>query len=171
MVTRSIGNLHGTVKPLLIVIVAMLLFAAIATTAITQTSNDLPTLSYQAFGQVADVYRSGGQAPVLVDKLNQALALIQEAQFKKSQGDEANAVKLEDQARSTMAQIMSEVPAAQQKAALDSTTRTIVVVASIPVVVAASTLIFYVTLRTWRWYERMKLFEMRIVVGEKKTED
>ena len=70
-----------------------------------------------------------------------------------------------------MAQIMSEAPAAQQKAALDSTTRTIVVVASIPVVVAASTLIFYVTLRTWRWYERMKLFEMRIVVGEKKTED
>ena len=171
MVTRSIGNLHRTAKPLLILIAAMLLFAAIATTAITQTSSDLPTLSYQAFGQVADVYRSGGQAPVLVDKLNQALALIQEAQFKRSQGDEANAVKLEDQARSTMAQIMSEAPAAQQKAALDSTTRTIFVVASIPVAVAASTIIFYIALRTWRRYEKMKLFEMRIVVGERKTED
>jgi len=47
--------------------------------------------------------------------------------------------------------------------------RTILVLTTVPLVVVASTFLFYVSLRTWRWYERMKLYAMRIV--EKKTED
>jgi hypothetical protein len=65
---------------------------------------------------------------------------------------------------------MNEVPAAQQKAQAESTTRAILVFVPIPLVVAVSTFLFYSALRTWRWYEKTKLFEMRIV-EKKKTED
>ena len=98
-----------------------------------------------------------------------ALTQIQEATILRAQGNVTGAIKLEGQAQSAITDVEKAIPAAQSKAQQDSTSRTLLVIASIPIVVIISTLIFYVALRTWRWYERAKLFEMRIV--EKKTED
>jgi hypothetical protein len=130
---------------------------------------DLTASSYQAFGQLARVYESGGTAPDLVAKLNVAVAKIEEAQVARAQGNVTGAARLEEQAQSAIAEVESASPAAQASAQHDAATRTVFVVATIPVVVFISTFIFYASLRTWRWYEKEKLFEMRIV--EKKTED
>ena len=134
----------------------------------SQTSENLTALTYEAFSQIAGVYRSGGEAPELVAKLNAAIQRIQEARLMQSQGDEADAVRLEEQARKEILDIISGIPAAREKAQRDSTATTIRVYASVPAVVALSTLIFYVGLRTWRWYEKIRLFEMRIVEKKKK---
>jgi predicted PurR-regulated permease PerM len=151
---------------LLIAILILISFAA--PHAASQTSNDATTLSYQAFSQLANVYRSGGQAPNLVAKLNIALGVIQDAQLKRTQGDLPEAKKLEDQAKSIIQSTQNSIPNAQEKAIRDSNTKTLTIVASIPLVVVLSTFIFYAGLRTWRYYTKMKLYEMRIV--EKKTE-
>jgi heme/copper-type cytochrome/quinol oxidase subunit 2 len=95
--------------------------------------------------------------------------MIQDARVKRAQGDVTDANTLDNEAGSMIQSVLAAVPAAQQEATRDSTIRTITTVALIPVVVALSTLIFYATFRTWRYYEKMKLYEMRIV--EKKTED
>jgi hypothetical protein len=154
---------------LFILLIAILLLTSLAPHANSQASSNPVDLSYQAFTQLASVYRSGGQAPDLVAKLNSALGMIQDARIRRAQGDLTDANKLEDEAGSTIQSILAAIPTAQEKAARDSTIRTITIVTLIPVVVALSTFIFYATLRTWRSYERMKLYEMRIV--EKKTED
>jgi hypothetical protein len=131
---------------------------------------DLTVSSYQAFSELAQVYRSGGTAPDLVAKLNVAVAKIQEAQVARAQGNATGAAKLEEQAQSAIADVESALPAAQASAQQESTARTLFVVATIPVAVFVSTFIFYASLRAWRWYEKQKLFEMRIV-EKKETED
>ena len=133
-----------------------------------QTSEDPSDLARQAFTQLAGIYRSDGNAPELVAKLNVALELIQEARSRKLDGDEAGALALEEKARAAISEVLSEIPVAQERAQRESTQRTLTVLLSVPVVVALSTFIFYAGLRTWRWYEKTKLFEMRIV--EKKEE-
>jgi hypothetical protein len=162
------AKLRSTAYFLFLILAALGLLNVMIPQANTQNS-ELSILSYQAFSQLAQVYRSGGSAPDLVAKLNVALAQIQEATILRAQGNLTGATKLEGQAQSTIADVEKAIPAAQLKAQQDSTTRTLSVLASIPIVVIISTLIFYGALRTWRWYERAKLFEMRIV--EKKTED
>lgn len=133
-------------------------------------SVDLTASSYQAFSQLARVYQSGGTAPDLVAKLNVAITQIQESKIMRAQGNGTGAAKLEEQARSTIVEVENAIPFAQANSQEESTTRVLFVIASIPVVVILSTLIFYSVLRTWRSYERAKLFEMRIV-EKKKTED
>jgi hypothetical protein len=145
------------------------LFSMILPQAGTQNA-DLTTLSYQVFSQLAQVYQSSGTAPDLVAKLNVAVAKIQEAQIARAQGNATGATSLEEQARSTIADVENAIPAAQARAQQESATRTLITVATIPIVVFISTLIFYASLRTWRWYEKEKLFEMRIA-EKKKTED
>jgi ABC-type enterochelin transport system substrate-binding protein len=131
---------------------------------------DLTASSYQAFSELAQVYQSGGRAPDLVAKLNVAIAKIQDAQVARAQGNVTGAASLEEQARSAIAEVENAVPAAQASAQQQSATRTLFVVATIPVAVFISAFIFYASLRTWRWYEKEKLFEMRIV-EKKENED
>lgn len=157
--------------------ITYLLFLILATASVlsivTPQANtqgvDLTASSFQAFNQLQQLYETGGTAPDLVARLNVAIAQIQEAKILRAQGNDTGAAKLEQQAQSTIHEVENAAPAALLKAQQESTSRTLLVIASIPVVVMVSTLIFYVTLRTWRWYERAKLFEMRI--AEKKTED
>jgi hypothetical protein len=131
---------------------------------------DLTASSYQAFTQLAQVYQSGGTAPDLVVKLNDAVAKIQEAQVARAQGNATGAASLEEQARSAIAEVENGVPAAQASAQRESTARTMVAVTMIPIAVFVSTFIFYASLSAWRWYEKEKLYEMRIV-EKKETED
>jgi hypothetical protein len=127
--------------------------------------------SYRAFTQLAQVYQSGGTAPDLVAKLNDAVAKIQEAQVARAQGNVTGAAGLEEQARSAIAEVENGLPAAQASARQESTARTLFAVAIIPLGVFVSTFIFYASLRAWRWYEKEKLFEMRILEKKKGTED
>ena len=155
-----------------------LLFVILATASLLNTmtpqantqSQDLTASSFQAFNQLAQVYKSGGTAPDLVAKLNAAVAQIQVARIMRAQGNGTGAAKLEEEAQSTITEVENAIPTAQRVAQQESAARTLLVIASIPVVVIVSTLIFYAALRTWRWYEKAKLFEMRIV-EKKKTED
>jgi hypothetical protein len=155
-----------------------LLLLTLATTGVFSTmlpranmqNVDLTASSYQVFSQLAEVYQSGGTAPDLVAKLNVAVAKIQEAQVARAQGNVTGAASLEEQARSAIAEVGNGVPAAQASARQEFTARTLSVVATIPVVVFVSTFIFYASLWAWRWYEKEKLFEMRIV-EKKETED
>jgi hypothetical protein len=156
-----------TSRYLLLVILAMLSVLSIATFQVSTQNSELTASSYEVFNQLAGVYKSGGVAPDLVAKLNLALTQIHQAHVKRNQGDATGAAMLEDQARSALADIQKAIPARQQEAERKSTTRALLVMASIPIVVILSTLVFYAALRTWRWYEKAKLFEMRIV--EKKT--
>jgi hypothetical protein len=166
MVHVSWSNLRAASFILFILTIGVL--ASLRTPlAKTQTSQDVTALSHEAFTQISGIYRVGGQAPQLVAKLNDALDLIQQARLRRSEGDEAGAARLEQEARAEISDIMNEAPAAYQKARRDSTARTYQVIGSIPLVVALSTCIFYLGLRTWRWYEKIKLFEMRIVEKKK----
>ena len=131
---------------------------------------DLTTSSYQAFTQLAQVYQSGGTAPDLVARLNGAITKIQEAQIARAQDNATGAASLEQQAGSAIAEVEGAIPDAQASAQQESTARTLLVVATIPAAVFVSTFIFYASLWAWRWYEKEKLFEMRIV-EKKETED
>jgi hypothetical protein len=150
------------------ILLALLLLVLAAPYAASQTSADPTSLSYQAFSQLANVYRSGSKAPDLVAKLNLALSMLQDARVKRAQGDTSDSNRLEDQAKSIIQSVLGAIPAVQEQAIRDSNAKTLTIIASIPVVVIASTFIFYAILRTWRYYEKMKFYEMRIV--EKKTE-
>jgi len=136
----------------------------------TQVSEDAVTESYKVFTQLAGVYSAGGEAPSLVAKLNSALELIAESRYRRSIGDDAGASKLDDQSRAMMAEVAAQIPAAIETARRDSALRRIIVIAWIPVVVAILTFGFHVALRVWRWYEKAKLYEMRIV-EKKKDQD
>ncbi|MGA2973273.1 MAG: hypothetical protein ABSE39_11730 [Candidatus Bathyarchaeia archaeon] len=153
--------------------VPLVLLAAVIILTIAQPSHsqvaDVSTLSYQTFNQLASVYRSGGTAPGLVSRLNVALGLIENARIKRAQGDTANAVRLEDQARSIIEQLSPETIAAQQQAVHDSTLRAQVAYGEAALVVALLTFCFYAGLRLWRWYEKERLYEMRILA--EKTEN
>jgi hypothetical protein len=165
---KSVSSHRHIAFLLFLILATLVLFSTMTPQANTQ-SLDLTASSYQAFSQLAQVYQSGGTAPDLVAKLNVAIAQIQEARIVRAQGNGTGAAKLEEQARSTIVEVENAIPVAQANAQEESATRALFVIASIPVVVILSTLIFYAALRTLRWYERAKLFEMRIV--EKQTED
>lgn len=147
----------------------MLFLSSSAQFAATQASGDPTTLSYQAFSQLKNVYRSGGQADDLVAKLNSALRMVQEARIKRAQGDISGGNRLEAEAAVTIQSVLAAIPTVNEEATRESNARTLTALGLIPVVVALSTFAFYAALRTWRYYEKMKLYEMRIV--EKKTED
>ena len=119
---------------------------------------------------MADVYKRGGEAPDLVAKLNTAIDLIQQAQIKRNSGDGAGAAALEEQARTQITEVIGNIPAAQQDADRVNANRTLAMILLIPISVVVSTFIFYVALRTWRTYERLKLYEMTII-EKKKTQD
>jgi hypothetical protein len=147
----------------------LLLIIPTATYVASQVATDTTTLSYETFVQLKTFYQSGGQAPTLLAKVNEALILIQEAQVKRSQGDAVAANGLEDEARSTMQSVIGALPAAQEHAAQQARSRTIIVVTLIPVVVLLSSSTFYAVIQLWHRYEKMKLYEMKIL--EKNTKD
>lgn len=138
-------------------------------TSPSPTQNDAVALSYEAFNQLARIYSAGGETPDLVARLNTALGLIQEAHVRLANGDNASAVQLDDEAQSILARVISEIPNAQQAAAHQTSTRFIIVIGSVPVIVSLTTLSFYVVLRIRRWDEKTRLYEMRII--EKELED
>jgi CHASE3 domain sensor protein len=157
-------------KRVLFVLLAILLLTiTMATYVSSQEATDATTLSYQTFLQLKTIYQSGGKAPTLLAKVNRALILIQEAQAKRSQGNAVAANGLENEARSTMQSVLGTLPAAQEQAAQQARARTIIVVTLIPLVVLLSSSTFYAIIRIWRAYERMKLYEMKIL--EKKTKN
>ncbi len=143
-------------------LIALVLILANVSISYTQTTT-VTALSYQAFDQLASVYSSGGTAPNLVSKLNSALSLIEAARVERSKGNTSNASALEDQARSIIAQVSNQIPAAQQQAVQLSNLRVEVTIAGAVFVVGLLTFCFYGCLRVWRWYEKEKLLEMRIL--------
>jgi hypothetical protein len=149
-------------------LVVLLLILTNISLSYTQTS-DMSTLSYQAFDQLAVVYSSGGTAPNLVTRLNSALSLMEAARVERAQGNASNASALEDQARSIIAQVSSQIPAAQQQAVQVSNLRVETTIAGAIFVVGLLTVCFYGCLRVWRWYEKEKVLEMRILGEETKN--
>jgi hypothetical protein len=95
--------------------------------------------------------------------------MIQSARIKRAQGDIPGAIKLEDQARALIQPVLDSIPGAQAEASRSSSNRIYSTVALIPVVVLGSTIVFYAGLWSWRYYEKLKLYEMRII--EKKSKD
>jgi hypothetical protein len=152
-----------------LLVIAIVLVVSVSVTQVNSQSSDIVALSYQAYSEIATIYRSGGQAPDLVAKLNTALDMLHSAQLKHDEGDEQGATMLENQARTILDQVIAEVPPAQQQAKQEVVSETLSLMLTIPVTAIASTLVFYVALSTFRWYEKMKLYELRIV--EKETED
>jgi hypothetical protein len=138
--------------------------------SIIGAQQDAGSLAFQAFTGLADVYKRGGEAPDLVGKVNAAIDLIQQAQIKRNSGDGAGAAALEDQARTQITEVIGKIPAAQRAADRAAQSRTLTAMLLIPLSVVASTFIFYFALRTWRTYERLKLYEMTII-EKKKTQD
>ena len=143
----------------------IIFFLIIATPAETQTT-ELSTLSYKTFDQLAQVYSSGGTAPGLVAQMNNALGLIEEARVKRVQGDTVTATQLENQARALITQMTPQVSAAQQEAVQNSTSRIEVASVEAALIIGISTVAFYGSLAIWRWYEKEKLFERKIVAQE-----
>jgi hypothetical protein len=135
---------------------------------LAQPSDNVAALARQAFSQIAIVYGLGGEAPDLVARLNFALDLLQEANLKRTTGDEPSAVALETQAHEVILDVMRAIPAAQERAQKQAASKTWTVLASVPAVVALSVFVFYLALKRWRSYERTRLLEMRIV--EKKSQ-
>jgi hypothetical protein len=152
-------------RSLVLALVVALLLINVATPARTQTS-EVSGLSYQAFQQLSRVYTSGGSAPQLVRQLNTAITIIEDARIKVIQGDTVTATRLENQARSIINTISPEITAAQQAAIRNSTSTAEFTIAEASLVVAVSTLGFLGTLLVWRWYEKEKLFEMKIIAEE-----
>jgi hypothetical protein len=149
-------------------LIALFLVLTNVAPSYTQTTN-VAALSYHAFDQLSAVYSSGGTAPNLVSRLNSALSLIETARIERAQGNATNASALEDQARSIIAQVSSQIPSAQQQAVQVSNLRVEVTIAGAIFVVGLLTVCFYGCLRVWRWYEKEKLLEMRIVGEETKN--
>jgi hypothetical protein len=138
--------------------------------SIIGAQQDAQSLAFQAFTGLTDVYKRGGEAPDLVAKLNTAIDLIQQAQMKRNSGDDAQAAALEEKARTQITEVIGKIPATQQVADRAAQSRTLTVILLIPASVVVSTFIFYGALRTWRAYQRLKLYEMTII-EKKKTQD
>ena len=128
---------------------------------------DLTALARETFTEISAIYQSGGEPRELVDRLNNALRLLEQARLERQKGDETNALRLEESAREMILKIKEDIPAASEKAQHESTMTILKVLASIPVSVGLSTFAFYTGLKIWRWYEKAKLFEMRIVEKKK----
>lgn len=156
-----------TRRALPLTLLALILILTTLSLSYTQTP-DVTTLSYQAFDQLTTVYRSGGSTPDLVSRLNSALSLIETARNERAQGNASNASTLEAQARSIIGQLSNQIPAAQQQAVQESNLRVQTIFAAGAFVVGLLTFCFYGSLRVWRWYEKEKLFEMRILGEEAK---
>jgi len=131
--------------------------------ALPQPPESLDAVSYQAFSGLATVYRLGGQSPELVAKLNQALALMDEARLKLLQGNGAEASTLQGQANSLLTEVLNQTPPVQQGAANEQSLKVWLTFGIVPVAVLLSTLLFYGSLTTWRRYEKSQLFQMRII--------
>ena len=144
-------------------LIASLIVLCAAPHALTQQPASTEALSYRTFSGLATIYQQDGQSPQLVAELNQALGLMDEAHVKLLQGNDADATKLEGQANSILTDVLNQTPAAQQTAANDRTWRILTTVSLIPLAVLLSTLLFYISLRVWRRYEKSRLFEKRII--------
>jgi len=157
-----------------LILIALLACIAILDAAflvsIIGAQEDTQSLAFQAFTGLADVYKRGGEAPDLVAKLNTAIDLIQQAQINRNNGDSAGAAALEEQARTQITEVIGKISAAQQDTDRVNANRTLTTILLIPISVAVSTFIFYFALRTWRTYEKLKLYEMTIV-EKRKTQD
>jgi len=137
--------------------------------AIDSSDSELTLQTYQAYSRIMAIYRAGGEAPSLVGKLNSALMLIHEAQLRRSEGDQASATRLEDQARTLFQEITDEASVDLANAKQATTLRTSLIIASVPATVAISTSVLYIALWMMRWLKRSRLYGMRIV--EKKNKD
>lgn len=156
-------------RQFIVILIVAIAFLAIINESVVLTVGDqadVGSIAFQAFTGLADVYNRGGQAPDLVARLNVAINLADQAKVKRENGDLAGAASLDSQARAEIAEVISATPAALQNADRFSTTRTITAIVLIPISVIASTFVFYVALRTWKAYDRLRLYEMRII--EKK---
>jgi hypothetical protein len=148
----------------MIILILALTLIAISNASLALTHGDETQSSvFQAYTSLADVYASGGQAPDLVARLNAAINLTEQAGIRRDNGDLVGAASLDSQAEAEITGVLSEIPAAQQNADQVSSTRTITAVVLVPVLVIVSTFAFYVALRTWRAYDKDRLYEMRIV--------
>jgi len=150
----------------LILLISLFLFSTglLVTAALEEAEeSDLVSLSYQAYTGLAAVYRAGGNTSAMVAQLNGALRQIQEARIKAASGQTEEAQALQEQANGTLERIVAEIPAAQQQAQLDVMHRRIVVLSFVPISVVVCTLVSYLVIRTWRRYDRSRLYEMRIV--------
>ena len=114
------------------------------------------------------MYKENGEAPALLNKLNAAVDLIQQARVALSRGDPTLAAQLQNQARTQLTEVIDQIPVAQRDADLAAANAMLTAILLIPISVGISTFIFYSALRTWRGYERLKLYEMEIL--EKKKE-
>ena len=130
--------------------VATLIILWAAPHALTQQAESVDALSYQAFSSLATVYRLGGHSPELVAKLNQALALMDEARLKLLQGKGAEASTLQGQANSLLTDVLNQTPPVQQGAASEQSLKVWLTFGMVPVAVLLSTLLFYGSLTTWR---------------------
>ena len=161
---------HGRSVLLIALLACMIILNGVYLLSIIRAQEDVQSLAFQAFTGVADVYKRGGEAPDLVAKLNIAIDLIQQAQMKRNTGDGAGGAALEEEARTRVTKIIGEIPAAQQDADRATANRTLTTILLIPISVVISTFIFYVALRTWRGYERLRLYEMKIVEKKKASD-
>jgi len=159
---------HGPV--ILIALGCIVILNAAFLVSIICAQESAPSLTFQAFTGLADIYKRGGEAPDLVAKLNTAIDLIQQAQMKRNGGDDTQAAALDIEARTQITEVIGNIPAAEQTADRAAHSSTLAVILLIPVSVVVSTFIFYVALRTWRAYGRLKLYEMTII-EKKKAQD
>lgn len=157
-----------------IVVILLISFFLFSTSLLLTTmlqvegqGSDLASLSYEAFTRLSALYQVGGNSSTLLTQMNTALEQIQEARVKTALGQTAEAQALQDQARSALEKIVTEAPAVQQKAQLEATRRSIVVLSFIPISVVISTVASYLAVRAWRRYDRSRLYEMRIVEENK----
>jgi len=161
------SNIHA--GQFIVILIVAVAFLAMINESVVLTGGDqadIGSIAFQAFTGLADVYSRGGQAPDLVARLNAAISLDDQAKVKRENGDLAGATSLDSQARAEIAQVISATPAALQNADRVSTTTIITAIVLIPISVIVSTFVFYVALRTWKVYDRLRLYEMRII--EKK---
>ena len=138
------------------------------TLVLTRGQEEIQPSVLQAFLGLANVYSRGGQSPDLVARLNAAIGLAEQGKIEREEGNLTGAASLENQADAEAAYVLSQIPAAQQNADHVSSIRTMTAIALVPISVIVSTFALYLVLRTWKAYERRRLYEMRIV---EKTED
>ena len=166
MTDRSGCYLQPTL--LIIVLLASIIIVAGAfLISETAAQGDPQSLAYQAYTGLANVYSKNGAAPDLLDKLNSAVDLIQRSKVAQDKGDSTLAAQLNEQARTQLTEVINQIPQAQQNANLAASNTMLTTILLIPISTAIATFIFYVAVRTWRGYERLKLYEMEIVEKEK----
>ena len=160
------GPLHRMTIPsrrILPILTALLLLIIVSSPLVLTQNSDVFHQSYHTFVQLALLYKVGGTAPTIVAQMNVAIGLIELAREKRALGDVANATILENHARTIMGEVSPQILTAQQEAAQNSTARMQVDVLDAVLLVVVLTVGFYANLLILRWYEKEKLFEMKIV--------